>query len=55
MNPLFEHQYVLTMQNIFLRDDTSSIEQSKTIIAKTGYIIKRNEQNILTLFDFKSS
>ena len=39
------------MLNIFLRDDTSSAEQSKTIIAKRGYIIKRNEQNILVLFN----
>ena len=39
------------MLNIFLRDDTSSTERSKTIIAKRGYIIKRNEQNILVLFN----
>ena len=39
------------MLNVFLRDDTSSAEQSKTIIAKRGYIIKRNEQNILVLFN----
>lgn len=39
------------MLNIFLRDDTSSIERSKTIIAKKGFITKRNEQNILTLYD----
>ncbi len=39
------------MLNIFLRDDTSSIERSKTIIAKKGFIIKRNEQNILSLYD----
>ena len=39
------------MLNVFLRDDTSSTERSKTIIAKRGYIIKRNEQNILVLFN----
>ena len=39
------------MLNVFLRDDTSSAERSKTIIAKRGYIIKRNEQNILVLFN----
>ena len=39
------------MLNIFLRDDTSSSEKSKTIIAKRGYIINRNEQNFLVLFD----
>jgi lipopolysaccharide export system permease protein len=39
------------MLNIFLRDDTSSAEKSKTIIAKKGYIVKRNEQNILVLFN----
>ena len=39
------------MLNIFLRDDTSSAEKSKTIIAKRGYIINRNEQNFLVLFD----
>ena len=39
------------MINIFLRDDTSSVDNSQTIIAKSGYIIKRNEQNILVLFD----
>ena len=39
------------MLNIFLRDDTSSAERSKTIIAKRGYIINRNEQNFLVLFD----
>jgi len=39
------------MLNIFLRDDTSSTVQSKTIIAKKGVIIKRNEQNILSLFN----
>ena len=39
------------MLNVFLRDDTSSAELSKTIIAKRGYIIKRNEQNILVLFN----
>ena len=39
------------MLNVFLRDDTSGTELSKTIIAKRGYIIKRNEQNILVLFN----
>ena len=39
------------MLNIFLRDDTSSTERSKTIIAKKGYIVKRNEQNILVLYN----
>ena len=43
------------MLNIFLRDDThgfkSSVDQSKTIIAKRGYMTKRNEQNFLVLFD----
>ena len=39
------------MLNIFLRDDTSSTVQSKTIIAKKGIIIKRNEENILSLFN----
>ena len=39
------------MLNIFLRDDTSSTVESKTIIAKKGIIIKRNEQNILSLFN----
>ena len=36
------------MLNIFLRDDTLSVERSKTIIAKKGYIIKRNDQNIFS-------
>ena len=39
------------MLNIFLRDDTLSTDQSKTIIAKKGYIVKRNGQNILALYD----
>ena len=39
------------MLNIFLRDDTLSADQSKTIIAKKGYIVKRNGQNILALYD----
>jgi len=39
------------MLNIFLRDDTSNIERSKTIIAKRGYITKKNDQNILVLYD----
>ena len=39
------------MLNVFLRDDTSGTELSKTIIAKRGYIIKRNGQNILVLFN----
>ncbi|HJO77142.1 MAG TPA: LptF/LptG family permease [Pelagibacteraceae bacterium] len=39
------------MLNIFLRDDSSIVERSKTIIAKNGYIIKRNEKNILVLYN----
>ena len=39
------------MLNIFLRDDTLSDDQSKTIIAKKGHIVKRNGQNILALYD----
>ena len=39
------------MLNIFLRDDTLSANQSKTIIAKKGHIVKRNGQNILALYD----
>ena len=50
------------MLNIFLRDDTSSIERSKTIIAKKGYIETKGvmpfvkvgvltEQSFLILFD----
>jgi len=39
------------MLNIFLRDDSSIAERSKTIIAKSGYIVKRNDQNILVLYD----
>lgn len=39
------------MINIFLRDDRSRIDQNKTIIAKSGYIIKKNDQNILVLFN----
>ena len=39
------------MLNIFLRDDTLIADQSKTIIAKKGYIVKRNGQNILALYD----
>jgi lipopolysaccharide export system permease protein len=39
------------MLNIFLRDDSSIVESSKTIIAKNGYIIKRNEKNILVLYN----
>ena len=39
------------MLNIFLRDDSSVVERSKTIIAKNGYIIKRNEKNILVLYN----
>jgi len=39
------------MTNIFLRDDTSSAEASKTIVAKKGYMTKRNGQNILVLYD----
>ncbi len=39
------------MLNIFLRDDTTAVDRSKTIIAKRGYITKRNENNILVLFE----
>ena len=39
------------MSNIFLRDDTSSIEQSKTIIAKKGLITKKDNENILLLYN----
>ena len=39
------------MLNIFLRDDRSSVSQSKTIIAKSGFIAKKNQENILNLFD----
>lgn len=39
------------MSNILLRDDTSKIEQSRTIVAKKGIIQKENEKNILILFD----
>ena len=39
------------MLNIFLRDDTSSIDQSKTLIAKKGIIKKKNERNILVLYN----
>tara|TARA_B100001123_G_scaffold449574_1_gene615470 strand:+ start:2228 stop:3358 length:1131 start_codon:yes stop_codon:yes gene_type:complete len=39
------------MQNILLRDDTLSSDKSKTIIAKRGYITKRNDQNILALYN----
>ena len=41
------------MLNIFLRDDTSrgSAGQSKTITANKGYIVKKNEQNFIILFD----
>ena len=39
------------MLNIFLRDDTSSGQQSKTIIAKRGHIVNKEDQNILVLFD----
>lgn len=39
------------MLNIFLRDDTSSGQQSKTIIAKRGHIVKKEDKNILVLFN----
>ena len=39
------------MLNIFLRDDSSGDEQSKTIIAERGYITQKDEQNILLLFN----
>ena len=39
------------MSNIFLRDDTTSVDQSKTIIAKKGIIKRKNDQNILVLYD----
>ena len=37
--------------NIFLRDDTTKVDQSKTIIAKKGYVKKINSKNYLTLYD----
>ena len=39
------------MLNIFLRDDTSSIDLSKTIIAKKGFIKKKDDRNILVLYN----
>ena len=39
------------MSNILLRDDTSRVEKSRTIVAKTGIIKKENEKNILILFE----
>ena len=39
------------MFNILLRDDTSKVERSRTILAKKGIIKKVNEKNILILFD----
>ena len=39
------------MSNIFLRDDSAGTGNSKTIIAKTGFITEKGEQNILLLFD----
>ena len=37
--------------NVFLRDDSTNIDQSKTIIAEKGLILKKNEQNILLLIN----
>ena len=37
--------------DVFLRDDSPSIDQSKTIIAEKGLIVRKNEQNILLLFN----
>jgi len=39
------------MLNIFLRDDSSGVGKSKTIIAERGYITQKDEQNILLLFN----
>ena len=39
------------MSNILLRDDTSRVDKSRTIVAKTGIIKKENEKNILILFN----
>ena len=39
------------MLNIFLRDDSSGVGKSRTIIAERGYITQKDEQNILLLFN----
>ena len=39
------------MQNIFLRDDSSKLNESKTIIAEKGIITNQNNKNYLILFD----
>lgn len=39
------------MLNILLRDDTSRVEKSRTIVAKKGIIKKKNGKNFLILFD----
>ena len=39
------------MNNVFLRDDTAKFDQSRTIIAKKGYIVKKDEENILVLYN----
>ena len=39
------------MFNIFLRDDTAKADQSKTIIAKKGFVRKSNNKNYLSLYD----
>ena len=39
------------MTNVFLRDDTAKFDQSRTIIAKKGYIVKKDEENILVLYN----
>ena len=39
------------MSNIFLRDDSAGTANSKTIIAKKGFITEKGEQNVLLLFD----
>ena len=38
------------LKNIFLRDDSSNLESS-TIIAKSGYVIKKDGYDFLILFD----
>ena len=39
------------MLNVFLRDDSSGVGKSRTIIAERGYITQKDEQNILLLFN----
>ena len=39
------------MLNIFLRDDTAGVGKSKTIVAKRGFMAKKDDQNILTLYE----